>query len=132
MLVAVTVKLPVVFPAVYIPPAEIAPPVADQVTPLLDVPVITTENGCTVPACTDAEGGLTDTVTVAAPEAPPGFDAGAPAIPEQLARPIAASTTHSTPPVTRQVELLAWRKFAPFEERMSTGEFMAVDSSRKG
>lgn len=50
MLVAVTVKLPVAFPAVYIPPAEIVPPVADQVTPLLDVPVIATENGWLLPA----------------------------------------------------------------------------------
>ena len=52
------------------PLVETVPPVADQVTAVLDVPVTVAVNCCVAPVCSDAEVGLmltatNDTVTVA-------------------------------------------------------------------
>ena len=48
-LVAVTSNVPAVLPAVYMPPDEIVPPVAVQVTLVFDVPVTVAENCCFAP-----------------------------------------------------------------------------------
>jgi len=68
MLVAVTVKVPAALPAVKTP-AEIVPPVADQVTPVFELPVTEAEKGFVLPDCTDAETGLIVTAT----DGVPGF-----------------------------------------------------------
>jgi hypothetical protein len=63
-LVAVTLKAPAVFPAVYIPVLEMLPPEAAQVTAMLVDPVTDAENCCVLPVCREAEMGLTVMATV--------------------------------------------------------------------
>jgi len=65
-LVAVTLNVPAEFPAAYIPVDEIVPPVADQVTFVLDDPVTVAENCCLPATCREAEVGLMLTATVGA------------------------------------------------------------------
>ena len=65
-LVAVTVNVPVVLGAVYMPEEEMVPEFADQVTVVLLVPVTLAENCCVPPTCTVALEGFTATAT------PPG------------------------------------------------------------
>jgi hypothetical protein len=67
--VAVTVKLPGVAPAVKTPPADIVPPVAVQVTEVLEDPVTEAVNVCWPPESTVAVAGATVTLTAGAPEA---------------------------------------------------------------
>lgn len=86
MLVAVTVKAPAVAPAVKRPEVEIVPPVADQVTPVLEVPVTVAENCCVVPVCTLAEVGLTITETAELSGGVLGMEAGEPVEPVQPTR----------------------------------------------
>ena len=62
-LVAVTEKVPAVTPALYTPDAETMPPVALQVTAVLDVPVTVALNCCVAPACNDVEVGEIVTTT---------------------------------------------------------------------
>ena len=62
-LVAVTVYVPAVAGAVYIPVLEIVPPVADQVTDVFVLPVTVAVNCWVAPVCTDAEVGLMLTTT---------------------------------------------------------------------
>ncbi|HEX7287865.1 MAG TPA: hypothetical protein VF532_16875 [Candidatus Angelobacter sp.] len=62
-LVAVTVKVPAVLGAVYIPNEVIVPLLADQVTPVLLVPVMLTVNCCCLPTCKGTVCGLTVTAT---------------------------------------------------------------------
>jgi hypothetical protein len=61
-LVAVTVKVPGVLPAVKSPFDEIVPPLADHVTPVLPVPVTLAENCRVWPVETVAWPGVTVTV----------------------------------------------------------------------
>lgn len=65
-LVAFTVNVPAVLGAVYRPEAEIAPPVAVQVTAEFDVPLTLAVNCWVPPVCNDAEFGETVTVTTGA------------------------------------------------------------------
>src|SRR4051794_734995 len=60
--VAVTVKLPVVEPAVYSPLVEMAPPVADQVTAVLELPVTAAVNCWVAPGCSVTLVGATVTL----------------------------------------------------------------------
>ena len=66
-LIAVTVNVPAVPGAVYKPAAEIEPPVADQVTAVLVLPLTVAANCCDPPVVRDTEPGetLTATATVA-------------------------------------------------------------------
>lgn len=64
--------MPVVLGAVYSPDDEIVPPVADQVTPVLLLPLTLAENCCVFPSSKEIAEGLTEieitgavTVTVA-------------------------------------------------------------------
>ena len=52
--------------AVYKPEAEMLPPLADQVTAVLLVPVTDALNCCGLPTCTAAEPGVIDRVTAGA------------------------------------------------------------------
>jgi hypothetical protein len=90
MLVAVTVKVPAVLPAVKTP-AEIVPPVADQVTAVFELPVTVAENGFVLPDCTDAEAGLIVTAT----DGVPGFPVE-PVEPVQLTKLSVVRITHKT------------------------------------
>ena len=63
LLVAVTVYVPAVAGAVYRPLADIVPPVADQVTAVLLLPVTVAVNCCVPPVGRDAEPGAMDTAT---------------------------------------------------------------------
>jgi len=63
MLVAVTVKLPGDEGAVYMPEEFMVPPLADQVTEVLELPVTVALNCCEPPVETEAVGGFTETVT---------------------------------------------------------------------
>jgi len=63
MLVAVTTKLPVVMGAVYIPPVEIFPPLAFQLTAVLLVPLTLAANCWLLPKGSDDELGNTATAT---------------------------------------------------------------------
>jgi len=62
-LVALTVYVPVVLGAVYSPEEEMVPPVADQVTDVLLLPVTDAANCCVAPVCIEAEVGVTLTLT---------------------------------------------------------------------
>jgi hypothetical protein len=62
-LVAVIVKVPAAPGAVYRPAVEIVPPVADQVTAVLPVPVTVAVNCCVPPVRSEAEVGLMLTAT---------------------------------------------------------------------
>jgi len=62
-LVAVTVKLPGVPPAVYKPALETVPPVADHVTAVFVVPVTVAVNCCDAPVCRVPEVGLIEITT---------------------------------------------------------------------
>jgi hypothetical protein len=62
-LVARTLKLPAVLPAVNSPAAEIVPPVAVHVTPVFDEPVTVAANCFVPPVATDVEVGLIETAT---------------------------------------------------------------------
>jgi len=62
-LVAVTVKVPAVLGAVYKPPVEMVPPVADQFTTVLLLPVTAAVNCWVAPVESDAEPGESDTAT---------------------------------------------------------------------
>jgi hypothetical protein len=62
-LVALTVKLPGLLGAVYIPLLVMLPPVADHETPVLLVPVTVAMNCCVSPVCSETELGLTATET---------------------------------------------------------------------
>lgn len=73
-------------PAVKSPAEEIVPPVADQVTPVFDVPATVAENCWVLPVWTEAEGGLTATVTAAAVGGVLETDPGEPAEPAQPAK----------------------------------------------
>ena len=64
-LVAVTVNEPALLGAVYRPPAEIVPPVADQLTAVLELPLTVAVNCCDPPVVSDAEAGEIATETVA-------------------------------------------------------------------
>ena len=90
MLVAVTVNVPAVLPAVKTP-AEIVPPVADQVTPVFELPVTVAEKGFVLPDCTDAEAGL----IVMATDGVPGFPVE-PVEPVQLTKLSVVRITHKT------------------------------------
>jgi len=72
-LLAVTAKLPAVFPATYNPVAETVPPVALQVTAVFEVPVRLAENCCDTPSASEADVGLIVTVTASG-----GFCVGEP------------------------------------------------------
>ena len=63
ILVAVTKKLPVLMGAVYIPPEEMLPPLAFQVTAVLLVPLTLAENCWLLPDGSDDELGNTATAT---------------------------------------------------------------------
>jgi len=63
MLVAVTTKLPALMGAVYIPPEEMFPPLAFQVTDVLLVPLTLAENCWLLPNASDDELGNTATAT---------------------------------------------------------------------
>jgi len=63
LLVAVTVYVPAAAEAVYRPLVDIVPPVADQVTAVLLLPVTVAVNCCVPPAGRDAEPGAMDTAT---------------------------------------------------------------------
>ena len=65
---AVTANVPTLLPAVYRPADEIVPPVADQVTAVLEDPVTVAENCCVAPDWTEADVGLMATVTGAGGE----------------------------------------------------------------
>jgi hypothetical protein len=65
-LVAVTVYEPAVVGAVYKPEAEMLPPLANQVTAVLLLPVIDVLNCCVLPTCTAAEIGVIDNVIAGA------------------------------------------------------------------
>jgi hypothetical protein len=62
-LVACTVKVPALLGAEYIPLPEIVPPLADQVTAVLLVPLTMAVNCCVSPVCSEAEEGLRLTET---------------------------------------------------------------------
>jgi hypothetical protein len=62
-LVAVTVKLPAVTPALYRPEVETVPPLAVHVTEVFEVPLTAAVNCCVPPACSEAEIGEMATVT---------------------------------------------------------------------
>jgi hypothetical protein len=62
-LVAVTVKFPAVLPATYNPVGEIVPPVALQVTAVLEEPVTLAANCCDAPSTGEADVGVTATLT---------------------------------------------------------------------
>ena len=64
-LVARTVNVPAVAGAVYRPPVETVPPVADQVTAVLLVPVTVAVNCCVPPVSSEADVGLIPTETSA-------------------------------------------------------------------
>jgi hypothetical protein len=66
VLVAFTVYLPALAGAVYIPFVDTVPPLADQVMPVLLVPVTVATNCCVPPVFTVAELGLIETATVGA------------------------------------------------------------------
>jgi hypothetical protein len=55
--------VPAVPGAVYRPPLEIVPPLADQLTAVLELPVTVAVNCCEAPSCKDTELGATDTAT---------------------------------------------------------------------
>src|SRR6202007_2968145 len=63
MLVAFTVKVPAADGAVYMPPREMLPPVADQVTVVVLLPLTLAVNCCVPPVSIEAEIGemLTET-----------------------------------------------------------------------
>jgi hypothetical protein len=63
MLVAVTTKLPALMGAVYMPPEEMFPPLAFQVTAVLLVPLTLAENCWLVPNASDDELGNTAMLT---------------------------------------------------------------------
>jgi hypothetical protein len=65
-LVAVMMNVPALLGAVYRPPAEIEPPVADHVTAVLELPLTVAVNCCDPPVVSDAEAGEIATATVAA------------------------------------------------------------------
>jgi len=88
MLVAVTVKVPAVPPAVKTP-ADIVPPVADQATPVFELPVTLAEKGFVLPDCTDAKAGLIVTAT----DGVPGFPVE-PVEPVQLTKLSVVRITH--------------------------------------
>jgi hypothetical protein len=81
-LVAVTVKLPAVLPAIYKPVADIVPPIALQVTAVFEEPVTIAENCCDAPSRRGADVGETLTLTAGGGgffcDVPPG-----PAVPVQ-------------------------------------------------
>ena len=52
--------------AVYKPEAEMVPPLADQITLVLLLPVIDALNCCVLPTCTAEEAGVIDSVTAGA------------------------------------------------------------------
>ena len=79
-LVAVTVKFPAVFPATYNPVEEIVPPVALQVTAVLEVPVTVAENCWDAPSRRGADVGDIPTFTVGV-----GGEAGAEMVTEATA-----------------------------------------------
>ena len=85
-LVAVMVKVPAVAPAVKSPPVDIAPPVADQVTLVFDVPVTVAANCWVPPVWTVADAGLTTTEIVEVSGGVVGTDAGEPVDPVQPAK----------------------------------------------
>jgi hypothetical protein len=62
-LVAVTWKLPLLLPAVYMPADVIVPPVAVQLTEVFVVPTTVAENCCCAPTASEAEPGWTETCT---------------------------------------------------------------------
>ena len=62
------------------------PPVADQITPVFDVPVTVAENCWVLPVWTEAEVGLTATDTAAAAGGLLETVPGEPAVPAQPAR----------------------------------------------
>lgn len=75
MLMAVTLNVPAVLPAVYRPAVEIVPPVADQVTFSLVEPVTEAENCLPLPSSTDAVFGSMEIATTVGGV---GFDFGEP------------------------------------------------------
>jgi len=62
-LVAMMRYVPAAAGAVYRPDASIVPPDADQVTPVLLLPLTVAVNCCVLPEVIDAEPGFTDTET---------------------------------------------------------------------
>lgn len=102
MLVAVTMKVSAALPAVKRPAGEIVPPVADQVTPVFDVPVTLAENCWVLAVCTEAKLGLIATATVAVLGGVFGTAPGEPAEPTQPARPNVANKMHRKPGVLQE------------------------------
>ena len=94
MLVAVTLKLPPVLPAVKSPVVEIKPPEADQMTKVFDVPVTMAENCCVAPAATVADVGLIEIATLAVAEVGVVDEVEVPAQPARLN---AANEAHRRP-----------------------------------
>jgi hypothetical protein len=119
MLVAVTVKTPGAAPAVKSPLEEIVPPVADQVTPVFDVPVTLAENCCVVAVSTEAEGGLIPTDMVAVLGGVFGTVPGEPAEPTQPARPNAAERTPTKLEVLQERYLYRHDRTPAFWKRAS-------------
>jgi hypothetical protein len=107
MLVAVTVKVPPVLPAVKTP-AEIVPPVADQVTPVFELPVTVAENGFVLPDCKEAEAGLIVTAT----DGVPGFPVE-PVEPVQLTKLSVVRITHKMLASLR-IQFCPWQTAAFF------------------
>jgi hypothetical protein len=110
-----------VLPAVYIPEAEIVPPVAVQVTLVFDVPVTAAENCCFAPSCIEASSGSTEIPTMPVP----GFE-GDPVVPLQLVMLSDKTKKQTSVKIWRQFLLCPWMVETTVETPVET-EFEASE-----